>query len=151
MLTAALWLSSFLDRDRRRGGASVTAAPSSSTTANAAAARGVRTPRTHVDHGANVAHFFSTYPWLAWPLVVLAVLIFLALLPLRIFGSMPWYVKLGTIATLGTGFFLWWRKRKQTQVQQQQMAGQPYGYYPPPQARPPSFEPEDDPNWRGHV
>jgi hypothetical protein len=115
-----------------------------------------RVPRTHVDHGANVAHFFSSYPWLAWPLVGLGVLVFLALLPLRIFGSAPWYVKLGIIATLGTGAFVWWRRRKQNQAanqgqwnQGQWTGGQPPGYYPPPP--PASFEPQDDPNWKGHV
>lgn len=150
MLTAALWLTSFLDRDRRRDAvASITATPSG--TVQDVTGRG-RVPRTHVDHGANVAHFFSSYPWLAWPLVGLGVIIFLALLPLRLFGSAPWYVKLGMIATLGTGAIVWWRRRKQNQAAQQGqwMRGQPQagGYYPPPPA---SFEPQDDPNWRGHV
>lgn len=154
MLTAALWLTSFLDRDRRRDAvASITATPSS--TVQDLTSRG-RVPRTHVDHGANVAHFFSSYPWLAWPLVGLGVLLFLLMLPLRLFGSVPWYVKLGWIATLGTGAFMWWRRRKRNQAMNQgqwnqgQWGGQPPpGYYPP--APPASFEPQDDPNWRGHV
>ena len=69
-----------------------------------------RVPGAHGGHG--IAHFFSAMPWLAWPLVAVAVLVFLALLPLRMFGSAPWYVRLGLLASAGTGILLWWRRRK---------------------------------------
>lgn len=152
MFTAALWLTTFLDRDRRPR----VPVPSTIGSTVATAQTG-RVPRVRTgDHGANVAHFFSSYPWLAWPLVGLAVLLFLAMLPLRMLGlgKAPWYVRLGILATLGTGAVFWWRRRKRNQAQamygQQWNAGQAYGGPYPPGGAAPRYEVQDDPNWQGH-
>lgn len=72
---------------------------------------GARVPGPRGASHGGPEHFFSTMPWLAWPLAAVAVLVFLALLPLRLFGSAPWYVRLGLLASAVTGLLLWRRSR----------------------------------------